>query len=159
MKLTRRSAFSATCLCLACLEPGPLLAEAPMQKSQPPAFYRLLIGDFEVTVLSDGTSGLPATKLLQGDPARIIEMLKRNFLADEVATSDNAFLVNTGQKLVLIDTGSGTAARPGEGAIAQQPARGSCAWQRRSYLRTCIPTTSAASSLETSELLQTPSCA
>src|SRR6188474_2328775 len=55
MKLTRRSVFGATCLCASCLLPGSLLATAPMVKRQAPGFYRLLIGDFEVTVLSDGT--------------------------------------------------------------------------------------------------------
>jgi hypothetical protein len=75
----------------------PLHAEAPMVKTQA-GFYRLMLGDFEVTVLSDGTNPLPAMKLLQGNPARIAEALKRNFLGEQVETSHNSFLVNTGTK-------------------------------------------------------------
>jgi glyoxylase-like metal-dependent hydrolase (beta-lactamase superfamily II) len=117
MKLTRRSVFAATCLCAGCLLPRPLLADAPMVKSQAPGFYRLMLGDFEITALSDGAAPLPAMRLLQGNPTRIAEALKRNFLGEQVATSDNAFLVNTGSKLVLIDTGSGTMLGPARGQL------------------------------------------
>ena len=117
MKLTRRSVFGATCLCASCLLPGSLLATAPMVKRQAPGFYRLLIGDFEVTVLSDGTNMLPAMKLLQGDPARIAEALKRNFLGELVETAHNWFLVNTGSKLVSIDAGAGTMLGPNVGDL------------------------------------------
>ena len=33
---------------------GTALASAPMQKTQSPGFYRTMLGEFEVTVLSDG---------------------------------------------------------------------------------------------------------
>jgi glyoxylase-like metal-dependent hydrolase (beta-lactamase superfamily II) len=117
MKLTRRSVFGATCLCVGCLLPGSLLADAPMVKTQAPGFYRLIIGDFEVTVLSDGTNMLPAMKLLQGDPTRIAEALKHNFLGELVETAHNSFLVNTGGKLVLIDAGAGTMLGPSVGDL------------------------------------------
>jgi glyoxylase-like metal-dependent hydrolase (beta-lactamase superfamily II) len=117
MKLTRRSVFGATCLCVGCLLPQSLLADAPMVKTQAPGFYRLMIGDFEVTVLSDGINMLPAMKLLQGDPTRIAEALKRNFLGELVETSHNSFLVNTGSKLVLIDAGAGTMLGPSTGDL------------------------------------------
>jgi glyoxylase-like metal-dependent hydrolase (beta-lactamase superfamily II) len=83
------------------------LAEAPMVRTQAPGFYRVPLGDFEVTVLSDGSVKLPMGKLLvDPDPAKIRQALDRNYLKDEVETSVNAFLVNTGSRLVLIDTGA-----------------------------------------------------
>jgi glyoxylase-like metal-dependent hydrolase (beta-lactamase superfamily II) len=83
------------------------LAEAPMVRTQAPGYHRLMVGDFEVTVLSDGTVKLPMGKILvDPDPSRIRQGLDRNFMKDEVETSVNAFLVNTGSKLVLIDTGA-----------------------------------------------------
>lgn len=84
-------------------------AAAPQQKTSPPGVYRMMLGDFEVTVLSDGTVALPFTQILQKiAQAKAERMLARQFLKDPVETSVNAFLVNTGDKLVLIDTGAGT---------------------------------------------------
>ena len=103
-------------MCVCCL-PEIVLADAPMVKRQAPGFYRLTIGDFEVTSLSDGTNLLPATKLLQGDPARLQQMLKRNYLGDLVETSHNSFLVNTGTKLVLVDAGAGSVLGPSTGFL------------------------------------------
>jgi hypothetical protein len=105
IKLTRRSFLTASCLCSVFSLPTPLFAAAPMAKSQAPGFYRLILGDFEVTALSDGTNMLPAT-LLQGDPVRIEEVLRRNYLGGFVETSHNSFLVNTGSKLILVDAGA-----------------------------------------------------
>jgi glyoxylase-like metal-dependent hydrolase (beta-lactamase superfamily II) len=99
-----------------CLLPVPLLAEAPMVKRQA-GFYRLMVGAFEVTALSDGTNPMPALKLLHGDPTRIAEALKRNFLGEQVETSHNAFLVHTGTKLVLIDAGAGKLLGPDTGDL------------------------------------------
>jgi glyoxylase-like metal-dependent hydrolase (beta-lactamase superfamily II) len=81
---------------------------APPAKGQAPGFYRMMLGDFEVTALSDGTVGLEVKKLLTNTtPQRVDQLLKRAFLADPVETSVNAYLVNTGSKLVMIDSGSG----------------------------------------------------
>ena len=114
---TRRAFLAAGCFCLAGSFAMPVFADAPMVKSQAPGFYRLAVGDFEVTALSDGSNMLPATKLLQGDPARIKEALKRNYLGDVVETSHNSFLVNTGAKLVLIDAGAGSLLGPSTGHL------------------------------------------
>ena len=86
---------------------GAALAAGPMVKSQAPAFYRLMVGDFEVTALSDGTVKLPVKDLLTNtSPAKVGAALKRSFLPDMVETSVNAYLINTGTKLVLVDTGA-----------------------------------------------------
>lgn len=82
-------------------------AEAPMLKNQP-GFYRTMIGDIEVTALSDGTNHLPAGKMLKGISKEDMDKrLQAAFVTDPVETSVNAFLVNTGKKLILIDTGAG----------------------------------------------------
>ena len=64
-----------------------------MVKSQAPGFYRL-VGDFEITALSDGGNMLPATKLLQGDSAQ--SALKRNYLGDLISLH-NSFLAYRSQ--------------------------------------------------------------
>ena len=101
---TRRAllAISSTCLVL-----GAAQAAAPQVKTQAPGFYRVMLGDFEVTALSDGTVALPVDKLLTGTTAaKTQKTLARSFLKAPLDTSVNGYLVNTGAKLVLIDTGA-----------------------------------------------------
>lgn len=82
-------------------------AESPMQKNQAPGYYRVMLGDFEVTAISDGTVRLPMLKLLTNTaPEKVAQALKRGFLKEMVETSVNAYLINTGSKLVLIDAGA-----------------------------------------------------
>ena len=81
-------------------------AAGPMVKTQAPAYYRMMLGDFEVTAISDGTVKLPVKDLLNAPAAKIDAALKKNFIAYPVETSVNAYLINTGSKLVLVDTGA-----------------------------------------------------
>jgi glyoxylase-like metal-dependent hydrolase (beta-lactamase superfamily II) len=82
-------------------------AQVPMAKGQAPGWYRMMLGSFEVTALNDGTVALPVDKLLKGiPPQRIDALLARAYQKAPVETSVNAYLVNTGSKLVLIDTGA-----------------------------------------------------
>jgi glyoxylase-like metal-dependent hydrolase (beta-lactamase superfamily II) len=82
-------------------------AEAPMAKAQAPGWYRMKVGSFEVTALSDGTVMLPVDDLLTNTKRAIVaDMLERSYLKAPVETSVNGYLVNTGSKLVLIDAGA-----------------------------------------------------
>jgi glyoxylase-like metal-dependent hydrolase (beta-lactamase superfamily II) len=82
-------------------------AEAPPAKGQAPGWYRMMLGNFEITALSDGTVALPVDKLLTHiSPERIKALLARSYLTPPVETSVNGYLINTGSKLVLIDTGA-----------------------------------------------------
>lgn len=82
-------------------------AEAPLAKSQAPGWYRMKLGGFEVTALSDGTVNLPVDKLLTNiQPQTLTSLLARSYQKAPVETSFNGYLVNTGTKLVLIDTGA-----------------------------------------------------
>jgi glyoxylase-like metal-dependent hydrolase (beta-lactamase superfamily II) len=83
-------------------------AAAPMAKIPTPGFFRMMLGDFEVTALSDGTVTLPMDKMLSNTtPEKVSAALAAAHLATPVETSVNAFLINTGTKLVLIDSGAG----------------------------------------------------
>lgn len=95
-------------------------AAAPQVKTQAPGFYRVMLGDFEVTALSDGTIMLDAGKLLlDTTPVHVEEALKRDGLKSPVETSVNGFLVNTGAKLVLIDTGTNGLFGPTAGTLVE----------------------------------------
>lgn len=82
-------------------------AEAPQQKTQVPGYYRLTLGSFEVTALFDGTINLDE-KLLKNMRTRDIErLIAHQFLqGPAVQTAVNAYLINTGSKLILVDAGA-----------------------------------------------------
>lgn len=101
----------------------PALAAAPQVRTQAPGFYRMMIGDIEVTALLDGTHpfddaalltkaapGVDATrrKLFELDPNEARKLLAAAAITAPTEGSINAFLVNTGTQLVLIDSGVGT---------------------------------------------------
>ena len=98
---------------------GSAYAAAPMVKTAGPGYFRMMLGDFEVTALSDGTVDLPVDKLLTNTtPARVNKALAKSFLKAPVEASVNAYLVNTGSKLVLIDTGAAKLFGPTLGNLA-----------------------------------------
>src|ERR1700732_2764240 len=88
---------------------GPALAHAPQTvKPAQPSFYRLKLGAIEITVVSDGTLAFPA-ETLWGDRAEDARgLLTSTFQpSSPVGLQINTILVNTGDKLVLIDAGCG----------------------------------------------------
>ncbi|MGO8059919.1 MULTISPECIES: MBL fold metallo-hydrolase [Rhizobium/Agrobacterium group] len=95
----------------------PVLAAAPMQKVQS-GYLHVMVGKFEVTALSDGTLDLPVETLLAEPENATKAALTRAYLSSPTETSVNAFLVNTGQKLILIDTGAGKLLGPDLGKLA-----------------------------------------
>ena len=104
---TIRQAVAAALAFTTLAAPMLVLAEAPMAKSQAPGWYRMKLGSFEVTALSDGTVTLPVDKLLSNvKPTTVEQLLARSYLKAPVETSVNGYLVNTGTKLVLIDVGA-----------------------------------------------------
>lgn len=86
----------------------PARAGAPQAHAQAPGFYRYSLGDYEVTALLDGTHGVDVDKLAVGaKPGEVERLLARSHMTSPVEGMINAFLINTGDKLILIDTGAG----------------------------------------------------
>ncbi|MDM4768421.1 MBL fold metallo-hydrolase [Pelomonas sp. SE-A7] len=82
-------------------------AAAPQLKTQAPGVFRMMLGDFEITALSDGTLDLPVDKLLkEKHPGQVAKALKQHHLGLPTETSVNAYLINTGAKLVMVDSGA-----------------------------------------------------
>ena len=89
----------------------PALARAPMLGTQAPYFYRFKLGSAEATIVSDGALPLgdPHANFLGLTPEEMDKQLRDNFLPnDNAVLEQNALVLNTGDKLVLFDTGLGT---------------------------------------------------
>lgn len=95
-------------------------AGAPLQKNQAPGYFRMALGEFEVTALFDGHLGLDP-KLLTNIPAAELDKLKERGLITQkgLLTPVNAYLVNTGTHLVLVDTGAATCFGPTMGKLPE----------------------------------------
>ncbi len=110
-ELSRRAVLSGLAAAAASGLAQPALAIGPMANVQVPAAYRFKLGGFECTVVSDGPLklGTFTAEMFKGiTQERIDEILAANFLDKSNFTVDqNALVVNTGGKLVLIDTGMG----------------------------------------------------
>src|SRR5258707_9570373 len=88
--------------------PNATLAAAPQHHDQAPGFYRLTVGDLEVTALYDGAAVFDA-HWLNGTKATMDGVVKA--LQEDPHTLDvvdMGFLVNTSKQLILVDAGAGT---------------------------------------------------
>lgn len=93
-------------------------AAAPQVAAQAPGYYRMALGDFEVTALSDGTVALPVDKiLLNTTPSVIQKALAYYYQMAPLPTSVNGYLINTGSKLILVDAGAGSLFGPTLGKL------------------------------------------
>ena len=94
--------LAAVLLCLA----APARAEAPMANTQVPGYYRMKLGQYEITALFDGSLALDATRFKHPNRKEVEQLLLRSFSEkDKVRLSVNAYLINTGKQLVLVDAG------------------------------------------------------
>ena len=116
MELTRRHALRGA----AAIAATPLLpsmtarAAAPVADKQAPSFYRYKVGDIQVTVVSDGrnTFALEDSFIVNAKKEEVNAALEKAFLPRDIFTIYFAPLViNTGGKLVVIDTGNGPVAK------------------------------------------------
>ncbi len=110
--LTRRTmlAGAAAAAAIPFAATSPARAAAPPAGKQAPGYYRYKVGDYELTAILDGV------RQVKVDPspfrnAKIEEVqagLAASYLPkDQIGYYFHPTLVNTGSKLVLIDTGNG----------------------------------------------------
>lgn len=85
-------------------------------QQQVPGVYRFQVGEVRITALSDGTVPQDLHKLLRGTTvARTDALLSQGFLANPVEASINVYLLEMGDRRILVDTGSGDLFGPGFG--------------------------------------------
>lgn len=110
-EMSRRSVMSGLAAATASGLSASASASHLLANKQVPATYRFALGKFECTVVSDGPLkfGTFNAAMFKGfTQERIDEVVAANFLdKNNFVIEQNALVVNTGDKLVLIDTGLG----------------------------------------------------
>ena len=85
----------------------------PPAGAQAPGYYRLRVGGLEVTALLDGHLEIPPA-MFSLPTADATEPLRAAFRPDgPIRTPVNAFAVNTGERLYLVDSGTAGGFSPG----------------------------------------------
>jgi glyoxylase-like metal-dependent hydrolase (beta-lactamase superfamily II) len=99
---------------------APAAAAAPAASRQAPGFYRLRIGEAEVTVLHDGYVGRRAEGMVRNAPLAEVEALLRASFIDPNAIENvyNTTVVRIGGKTYLIDAGFADNGAPTTGQMA-----------------------------------------
>jgi glyoxylase-like metal-dependent hydrolase (beta-lactamase superfamily II) len=118
--VTRRNVLAGSAAATLAAGAEPAAAAVPAAGKQAPALYRYRIGAFELTALYDGIWYRPITdKFIRNAPFADVERaLDAAFMPhDRLATPFTTLAVNTGQKLVLIDTGTGGQISPTAGQV------------------------------------------
>src|ERR1700738_4361981 len=105
--LTRFAAVLVAALAGLVAVPNAALAAPHQHHDQVPGFYRLKVGDLEVTALFDGP-GVFDVNWLNGEKTR--DGVRKALHGDPhmLDVADTGYLVNTGKQLTLVDAGSGT---------------------------------------------------
>src|SRR6266705_2259419 len=113
-RLTRRNILlgaattSAATALGSIIAPFPARAGAPLAGKQAPSFYRTKLGDFEITMLSDGarTAPIPEGFVKNVGKDQVIAALEAAYMPKgQLVTPFNPMVVNTGSRLILLDTG------------------------------------------------------
>lgn len=83
------------------VQPGPAMQAQP-------GYYRLKLGDVNITALSDGTVPLDTHPLLLSiTPAQTDKLLAAGYQRNPVEASVNTFVIELGSRLVMVDAGTG----------------------------------------------------
>jgi glyoxylase-like metal-dependent hydrolase (beta-lactamase superfamily II) len=115
-ELSRRTLLGGTAaMGAAALAPSAAHAAAPPAGKQAPGFYRYKVGDYELTQISDGGRTFPMPdRFVQNVPKeQALAAAEAAYMPKGMVTVPfNPVVINTGSKLVLIDTGFPAGAGP-----------------------------------------------
>jgi len=114
IELSRRSLLAGTAVvtAAAAAPSPPVQAAAPAAGKQAPGYYRYKLGDYEVTVVTDGASTfpLPDTFVTNAKKDEVNGALAAAYMEkDKMTIPYSPIAINTGSKLIVMDTGTGEA--------------------------------------------------
>ncbi|MBR0975548.1 MULTISPECIES: MBL fold metallo-hydrolase [Bradyrhizobium] len=105
------------------LRPNIANASVPQTGTQAPGFYRYKVGSYECTSINDGarTFPMPDKFVVNVPKDEALAAGEASYMPKGMVTVPfNPQLINTGSKLVLIDTGNGVAnLEPSKGAVGR----------------------------------------
>lgn len=116
-----RRQFLVTATATTIASSKPTFAAAPKVGKQAPGFFRFNVGDFEVTALHDGSvAGEIDEKRIPNVPlADVLKHMESQHIPTKPFINQfNTLVVNTGSKLVLIDSGFANNGAPTTGKLA-----------------------------------------
>ena len=113
-ELTRRAALAgvAATTLMPLTMAAPARAAAPLADKQAASFYRYNLGTYQITVVSDGVTVVPRPDnyVVNASKDEVSKVFVENYLPpDKAAHSFNPIVINTGSKLIVVDTGLGPA--------------------------------------------------
>lgn len=124
MSFTRRAVLGASAAAAAsAILPAatlPSLAGAPLVGKQAPGFFRFKVGDFEVTALHDGIvpRQVQQAYIPNAPLADVQKVMAAQFMPTDVTPNHfTVMTVNTGSKLILIDSGFNNNGAPTTGQL------------------------------------------
>jgi glyoxylase-like metal-dependent hydrolase (beta-lactamase superfamily II) len=97
----------------------PALAKADMVDAQVPGLHRMNVGEIQVTAVLDGFLDIPTAMFPKADAEGVAMLQKQAFkpVGETVRGSVNTYVVNTGDRLILIDSGGGGLMGPNVGKL------------------------------------------
>jgi len=119
-ELTRRNVLAGAAAAALAAPSSAAMAAEPPAGGTTPGIYRYKIGSYELTALYDGIWYRPITdKFIRNAPFGEVEhALDAAFMPhDKLATPFTTLIINSGSKLVLIDTGTGGQIAPSAGVL------------------------------------------
>lgn len=112
--ISRRGTLGGAALAAAgtVLGTAPASAAQPAADAQAPGFYRYRVGDFQVTAVTDGVNVIPIPEGFVANVAKAevgAALAAAHLEPERIAIPFTPVVVNTGSRLVVIDTGNGEA--------------------------------------------------
>jgi glyoxylase-like metal-dependent hydrolase (beta-lactamase superfamily II) len=122
-QLLAGAAAAGAATALTSLGSSPAHAAVPPAGAQAPGFYRYKVGSYECTSINDGARSfpMPDTFVKNVPKAEALAAAEAAYMPQGMVTVPfNPQLINTGSKLILIDSGNGIATyEPTKGAVGR----------------------------------------
>ena len=101
--------------------PAPALAAPdPVTLTQAPGYFRQVVGPLKITALFDGTVQLPRSGMKGISPGQITTRVADRYVPENdtgFQTAVNAYLIQQGERVILVDAGTAQCFGPGLGQV------------------------------------------